>query len=103
MNEAVLEVDECAVEKKLRRELLHSLYEYGAAEERDEEMEVVDSDAVHGQGTVVVVANAAPIAHAAVVHPRKLERLTLFAVAPAIVAALERKPGVTVDCFLVRG
>ena len=45
-------------------------------------MIVVYSDAVHGQGAMMIIADAASIAYTAVVHSRKLEDLALLAIAP---------------------
>lgn len=91
VDEAVLEVDKCAVEHELCMREREMAYEDGAAEEGNEEMVVVDADAVHGERTVVVVAHTATIAHAAVVHPWKLEHLALVAVPPAGVPTVQRQ------------
>jgi hypothetical protein len=54
-----------------------STYKDGGAQEDDEEVVVVDADAVEGHAAVVVVPDAAPVAHRAVVHPRQLVDLAL--------------------------
>ena len=61
-----------------------------AREEHDEEVVVVDADAVDRESAVVVVLHAALVAHRAVVHARQLVHLALVAVLELPEVVVER-------------